>query len=81
MDMDKQADDNISRLRPSVIYAAGQASQDWLSRIFLGFFSLQFMLAPQFLTDTNFKDGRKLDQFHLFVMCGFGVLGSGFLGA
>jgi hypothetical protein len=49
--------------------------------IFLGFFSLQFMLVPQFLMDTNFSEfaaGRKLDQFHLFIMRGFGVLGAGF---
>ena len=49
-----------------------------VNSIFLGFFSLQFLLAPEFLHATNFSDGRKLDQFHLFIMRGFGVLGGGF---
>ena len=47
---------------------------------FLGFFSLQIILCPQFLTDTNFADGRKLDAVHIWLMRGFGVLGAGFCG-
>ena len=29
---------------------------------------------------TNFSDGKKLDEFHIFIMRGFGMLGLFFLG-
>ena len=51
-----------------------------INAAFLGFFSLQFILCPQFLTDTNFTDGRKLDAVHVWLMRGFGVLVAGFGG-
>jgi hypothetical protein len=49
------------------------------SALFFGFFSLQFLLCPEFLTATNFT-GVKLDKYHLFVCQGFGVLGLFFCG-
>lgn len=45
---------------------------------FLGMFSLQFIFVPQFLMDTNFSPSPKLDEFHVFIMRGFGVLALGF---
>jgi hypothetical protein len=46
---------------------------------FLAIFALQFLFVPQFLFDTNFNN-VVLDDFHLFLCRGFGVLALGFIG-
>ena len=43
--------------------------------LFLGVFALQFALVPQFLMDQNFNNSPKLDEWHLFIMRPFGVIG------
>merc|ERR1712139_362158 len=41
--------------------------------LFLGFFGLQFLLAPDFLMSENFLPGSyKLDKWHYFIMQGCG---------
>jgi CDP-diglyceride synthetase len=45
------------------------------SAAFLGVFSLQFVFCPQFLYDTNFSDGKTLDEIHIFICRGFGIAG------
>ena len=47
---------------------------------FFAVFMFQFLVCPQFVYDMNFSDGKKLDEFHIFIMRGFGMLGLFFLG-
>jgi len=43
---------------------------------FLSLFMIQCMLVPNFITQTNFE-GIKLDDYHVFLMRVFGILGCG----
>ena len=43
--------------------------------LFLGVFATQFMLVPQMLLDMNFEPAPTADEWHLFVMRPFGLLG------